>query len=117
MREHRQDADDGTGHDDVPLRRVLALQAGERDGQGLQLGRAQHDERPQEAVPAAHEREDRERGEGRADVRQDDRPEDPEVPGAVERGGLVQLDGTWFIAWRSRKMPNAAANVGSSAPR
>ncbi len=25
--------------------------------------------------------------------------------------------GTWFIAWRSRKIPNALAKVGSSAPR
>src|SRR3954447_22057247 len=46
QREHREDAHHRTGHDDVPLRRELSLEAGECDGEGLELGCPQDHERP-----------------------------------------------------------------------
>ena len=44
--------------------------------------------------------------------RQHDLDEDPEVPGAVEARRLVEVVGTWSMAWRSRNTPKAEAIVG-----
>ena len=53
----------------------------------------QHDQRPHEVVPAAEEREDRQRDQHRLEQRQHDRTEDAQLARAVDARGFEQLVG------------------------
>ena len=72
----------------MPLRRELALERVERELQGELLRSRQHDQRPQEVVPAPHDREDREHGQRRRGERQDDAPEDPPLARVIHARGI-----------------------------
>ena len=88
-------------------------------GRVCSSGDAEDDERPQEAVPAGHEREDRRAvaSAGRT-RRDDDREEDPEVARAVEGGGLVELARHRLDRLPEQEDPEGGARtVGSSATR
>ena len=65
----------------------------QRDRQRVLVLGLGHDERPEEVVPAAEEREDAERRQGGPAQRQDDPSEDPQLAGAVDAGGVDQLVG------------------------
>ena len=77
----------------VPLRGQLALERVERELQREVLGARQHDQRPQEVVPAPHHREDREHRERRRRQRQDDAPEDAPLARVVHARRVDQLVG------------------------
>ena len=53
----------------------------------------EHDQRPEEALVVADEREDGQRDQARPRQRQDDVPEELPLAGAVDLGGLVEARG------------------------
>ena len=58
---------------------------------GVQVGRLEVDQRVEEVAPLVDEREQRDRDERRLGQRQDDPPQDAQVVGAVDAGGVGQL--------------------------
>ena len=63
------------------------------DGQRLHVGILGDEERPQELVPWADERDQGDREDDREGQRDGDAPQDGELAGAVDAGRLEQLDG------------------------
>ena len=87
--QHRDAADQGHGHEHVPLVRSLTLQQGNADGNGLQgvvsnQGAGEHEFIPGEDEGVQHGRNDAGDGNGNNHL-----PERMEIAGSVDSGGLI----------------------------
>src|SRR5262249_17740946 len=71
--EHR---DGGAGHEKVPVGALLPLERGQAERNGGVIGVVDDDQRPQERVPLASEREEGEKAERRRSERDKDADED-----------------------------------------
>src|SRR4051794_492538 len=93
--EHDHDRNAGqhrAGHDDGRLADVVDPgDEGQPELDGEILLAAQEDQRLQKVVPGREKDEDGQRGQGRADDRQDDAGEDAELARAVDAGGIEQI--------------------------
>ena len=92
--EEQEDRQDGHGHTRRDCPEVGAEDALERDQADRQrhatLG-VEHQRGPQEVVPGRHEREDRDRGQGRPDDRKEDAPPDAQLARAIDAGGVDEF--------------------------
>src|SRR2546427_9315670 len=70
---------------------VLAREGGQRHRQSVVLLVGQHDQRPHEIVPCAHEGEDRQGHQHRLEHRQHDLEEDTQLPCPVDARRLQQF--------------------------
>ena len=112
------DGDRDTRGDRPEVGREEALQRGEAHRQRHPVAGVEHQRRPQEVVPRGHEREDRDRGEGRPDDRHHDLPPDPELAGAVDAGRVEQVVGHAAERLAEQEdVERATRAPGRSAPR
>src|SRR6266550_1916689 len=86
-----QDGEHGAGHDEVPLVLILAAEGDQPELDVLHGWRLHVNDPIEEVVPHPLERQNAGREECRAGQRQDDFPEDPEPPQAVNDGRLLQI--------------------------
>src|ERR687885_701544 len=89
--DHRRDGERARRHQRVVVRPVLEGEGRQPDLDGSHLRPAGHHQRPQEALPALHERVQPHREQGRCRERHDHPPQVREVAGAVDLAGLPQL--------------------------
>ena len=96
--EDRDGREDGHGGHVAPGDIELAARSdhlgfGESHGDDFETGAAGEDERREELVPADDEVDEEHGGDAGADYGQDDAPEELEEAGAVNFGGILNLDG------------------------
>src|SRR2546425_10178252 len=86
--ENGQDAEHGGGRHQVVLDEVHVGEADQAERDHLPGGAVDAHQRPEQPVPRPHELDDDQSGQGRPHRGQDHPPEDPELAGAVDAGGV-----------------------------
>ena len=91
---------------------MLAAHRGKRDGEGIELRIAEHDQRPQEVAPAGEEGEQRQRDDDRRQQRQDDADEDARLARAVDARRVEHL-----VGQRKQRLADEQHRVQTGKPR
>src|SRR5699024_3750482 len=107
----------GAGQEESRVGRLSGLEAVQTDLEGLHLGAACDDQRPEVHVPAGDEHVHADGGQGGLAERQQDRPQEPQVSHAVHACRVVQFAGELLEALPEEECAEGVGQERQDQPR